>query len=232
MIFQSAIKSIIIIIAFFSEMKECCAQLYTSLGENSHNQLFIGTGYSNSFGNITFGINHKKYFRVIKKNIVGILDFSLPVSDMSYTRFVFRKGFQIEIFHKENFKIPFSIISSSVHKELIFLKFNDFVTDFHVMPGIYSKKFTLALDLSLKILWRHKAHYTYDYFNLSEIDRAKTAKKIDPFCFNAGIIFAYNFHRLNFIVLAGYQQRNNIEYIQNRFYAFTNVGYTLNFKKR
>ena len=61
---------------------------------NYRNQFFVGAGYNDSFGSVNYGFNHTKYFKIIKKEITGILDFNLPLSPNFYTRFIFRKGFQ------------------------------------------------------------------------------------------------------------------------------------------
>jgi len=87
-------KSIVCLLLSFVLYTSVKAQLVTNLGEH-HNQFFVGSGYSDSFGNIIYGLNHTRYFKKLKRNISGIIDFSLPLNVRDYTRFVFRKGFQV-----------------------------------------------------------------------------------------------------------------------------------------
>jgi hypothetical protein len=110
---------------FYTSVK---AQLVTNLGEY-HNQFFVGTGYSESFANIKYGLNHTRYFKKLKRNVDGIIDFSLPLNAKCYTRFVFRKGFQFDICKKNNFRLPLAIISSTVRKHLSLFDFHEIITE-------------------------------------------------------------------------------------------------------
>ena len=96
------------------------AQLLNELGEH-HNQFFVGTGYTESFANVTYGINHVRYFKILKRDVVGILDFRSPISNQYFTRFIFRKGFQLDVYKRRDFKIPIALITSSVRKTISFI---------------------------------------------------------------------------------------------------------------
>ncbi len=202
------------------------AQLFTKLG-NYHNQFFVGAGYSESFLNTSYGINHTRYFKCFKRDIVGILDFSSPLSYKCYTRFVFRKGFQFDIYTKNNFKLPIAIISSSVSKHLNLFNFHTIVTNVCLMPGIYAEKFTLAADIAADFLLFQKTHLKDAYYKES----VKPNTKTERVNISAGIILAYNIQRFSFIFKGGFQQLTRWEWDKKPLYAFGALGFNLNFKK-
>ena len=203
------------------------AQLFTKLG-NYHNQFFVGAGYSESFSNISYGINHTRYFKCFKRDIVGILDFSSPLSYKCYTRFVFRKGFQFDIYKKNNFKLPMAIISSSVSKHLYLFNFHDIVTNVCLMPGIYTENFTLAADVAANFLLMQKTHYkdAYNKENTPKVDARTERVSI-----SAGIILAYNLQRFSIIFKGGFQQITRWEWDKKPLYAVGILAFKLNFKK-
>ena len=203
------------------------AQLFTKLG-NHHNQLFVGAGYSESFLNVSYGINHTRYFKCFKRDIVGILDFSSPLSYKCYTRFVFRKGFQFDIYKKNNFKLPIAIISSSVSKHLYLFNFHDIVTNICLMPGIYTEKFTLAADVAANFLLMQKTHYKDAY---NKEGPPKLDARTERVNISAGIILAYNVQRFSFIFKGGFQQITRWEWDKKPLYAVGILGFKLNFKK-
>src|SRR4051812_22111901 len=100
---------------FFIMFNRIRGQLLTDVGEY-HNQVFVGSGYTESFANTTYGINHQRYFSKIKRDITGILDFTSPLSYVSFTRFIFRKGIQVDMYKKHNFRLPIALVTSSVKK--------------------------------------------------------------------------------------------------------------------
>jgi hypothetical protein len=210
---------------FYTPVK---AQLVTNLGEH-HNQFFVGSGYSESFVNITYGLNHTRYFKKLKRNIDGIISFSSPLNAKYYTRFVFRKGFQFDIFKKNNFRLPIAIISSSVKKHLSLFDFHEIITEICLLPGIYTDKYTIAADLSANFLWHNKVHYNPDYYkDNSTVNPNTNYQKLN---IKAGIVLAYNVKRFSFILKGGFQQINTWEFIKMPFYATGILAFKLNFKK-
>ena len=204
------------------------AQLVTNLGEH-HNQFFVGSGYSDSFGNITYGLNHTRYFKKLKRNISGIIDFSLPLNINYYTRFVFRKGFQFDVFKKYNFKLPVAIISSTVRKHLSLFDFHEIITELCVLPGIYTDKYTIAADLSANFIWLDRVHYNAAYYR--DNNQIKPNTNHEKVNIKTGIVLAYTIKRFSFIFKGGFQQINTWEFIKMPFYATGILGYKLNFKK-
>jgi len=49
--------------------------------------------------------------------------------------------------------VPVSLITSSVKKHLLLVNLHDLITDIMVMPGIYTDKYTIAADVSLKFVY-------------------------------------------------------------------------------
>lgn len=223
--FKKKIVCLLLSFIFYSSVK---AQLVTNLGEQ-HNQFFVGSGYSESFANITYGLNHTRYFKKLKRNIDGIIDFSSPLNAKYYTRFVFRKGFQFDIFKKNNFRLPIAIISSTVRKHLSLFDFHEIITEICLLPGIYTDKFTIAADLSANFLWHNKVHYNAAYYkDHSNANPNTNREKIN---IKAGIVLAYNLKRFSFIFKGGFQQINTWEFIKMPFYATGILAYKLNFRK-
>ncbi len=224
---MKSIKSLILIFVFFYAYN-CGAQLLTNL-DRHHNQVFLGVGYTQSFGNISYGINHSRYFKRLKKTITGILDFSSPISPQYYTRFILRKGFQLSVYQKNNFQVPIACITSSVRRHLIQFNFHDIITDFYAMPGWYTKKYTLAADLSLMVLWLHRTHFNDAYYRQTHIP-------LDPNKFNhfnacAGLVVGYHTKHITYLLKGGYQQVTEWEFNKSPLYIFGMIGYNFNFKR-
>lgn len=222
---KKGLVCLILSFIFYTSVK---AQLVTNLGEH-RNQFFVGSGYSESFANITYGLNHTRYFKKLKRNIVGIIDFSSPLNVKYYTRFVFRKGFQFDVFKKKNFRLPIAIISSTVRKHLSLFDFHEIITEVCILPGIYTDKFTIAADLSANFLWLNKIHYNAAYYKDNSHSSPNTNRQ--NVNIKAGIILAYNVKRFSFIFKGGFQQINTWEFIKMPFYATGILAYKLNFKK-
>lgn len=204
------------------------AQLYTRLGQK-HNQFFVGSGYSNSFINLDYGLNHSRYFKRLKRDVIGILDFSTPLSYNCYTRFVFRKGFQFNIFQKNNFCLPMAIISSTVKKHLSLFNLHDIVTGVYLLPGIYTDKYTIAADLSVNFLVYNKVHFNSEA--PPPPNNQRPFIKPEKVNISLGIVVAYNLQRFSFIAKGGFQQISNWEYDRIPFYAIGILAYKLNFRK-
>lgn len=213
-------KAVFVLIVFACNKVE--AQLLTQLGEQ-HNQFFVGSGYTNSFGNVTYGINHTHYFKKLKKEITGILDFTSPLSKHYFTRFIFRKGFQLDVYHNKEFKIPLALVTSSERKGLHLFGFHDIVTDLYLLPGIYKKKYTIAADISCRVILLHRIHH----------DRGANEPQIKFHRVNisTGIILARNINRFSIIFRGGFQEISDWEFFNAPFYAIASIAYKLNFKK-
>src|ERR1041385_9232218 len=137
------------------------------------NVTYINSGLNNGFANTTIGIARTEYIKCIDKKIIGILDISLPVTDMFFTRRLIRKGLQLELINKNNFKLPFLIASSSIFRRDEYLKIHDVTLETALSPGIYRKNFFFALDLRYEIIFLR--HFAYSQLYLSESN--STAKK-------------------------------------------------------
>jgi hypothetical protein len=221
-------KSLVCLLLNFVFYTSVKAQLVTNLGDQ-HNQFFVGSGYSQSFVNITYGFNHTRYFKKLKRNIDGIIDFSSPLNAKYYTRFVFRKGFQFDIVKKNSFRLPLAIISSTVRKHLSLFDFHEIITEACFLPGIYKDKFTIAADLAVDFLWFNKVHYNAAYNkDTSTVKPNTNHQKVNV---RAGVVLAYNIKHFSFIFKGGFQQINTWEFIKMPFYATGILAYKLNFKK-
>jgi hypothetical protein len=202
------------------------AQLLTNLGEY-RNQVFLNSGYYLSFGNYSLGWIHSERWKLIKRDIAGILDFSFPFSDTSHTKFVFRKGFQTNIWANDKFRLPIAIISSSDKVVTNLLRVHNFVTDFFFTPGIYKKGYTIALDLDYKVIWfSHKKERDphLPQQNNNRLAHARTK-------FAAGVALGLNYHRFTYLIRGGYQERADLAGNAYAFYAIFQLGYNCNFKK-
>jgi hypothetical protein len=137
---------ILLFILVMSVSRKASAQLLTNLGEY-RNQIFLSSGYYLSFANYSVGWIHNEHIKFLKRDVAGILDFSFPFSDTSHTKFVFRKGFQTNIWANETFRLPVALIGSSDKVVTHLTRIHNFVTDLFFNPGIYKKFYTVALEL-------------------------------------------------------------------------------------
>ena len=222
-----------ILIIFFSVTVLCSkAQLLSELN-HYHNQVFFGPGYTLSFINISYGWQHTKYFKRFKKHITSILDFSTPLSLTTYTRWVIRKGFQMDVYKNEDFEIPVAIISSSARKHYKIFDFHDMVTDFYVCPGVYNENYTIAADLNLNVIWFRNTHFDEKSFTevvptgLQKDWRARF--RLNP---AIGIALGRNTERMTFLLRGGYQRPQEWEVYRYPFYASFVAGIKFNFKKK
>lgn len=206
------------------------AQLFTRNSEY-HNQIFVGPAYTQSFANITYGINHWRYFKIIKREVVGILDFSSPISPQYYTRFVFRKGFQLDVYKKKDFRLPIAFVGSSVHKNLHLISLHDIITDLYFLPGLYRKKYTIAGELNLKVLWLQNAHIDPEYYRQAEGTNPPPDPKNNRLHLSVGFALSYNLKRFSLLFRGGYQQVTDVEFTKAPFYAIGSLCFHFNFKK-
>ena len=224
---MSRAAKILFITLALSRSFSVSAQLLTNLGEY-RNQVFVNSGYYLSFANYSLGWIHKEHIRFLKRDIAGIIDFSFPYSDTSHTKFVFRKGFQTNIYEGETFRLPIAIISSSDKIVTDLLKVHNFVTDFFLNPGIYKKGYTVALDLDYKVIWfshrKERKSIPDPQQNNTSMSRARTKVA-------AGLALGLNFHRCTYLFRGGYQERADLAGRAYAFYAVFQFGYNFNFKK-
>ena len=216
-------KNILFLFLLGVFFQKTSAQLLTELGQY-HNQVFVGTGYTNSFANVTYGINHVHYFKIIKREIAGILDFTSPISNQYFTRFIFRKGFQIDAFKKGKFRLPVAVITSTERKREYLIALHNILTTLYILPGVYTSKYTIAADISAKFL----------LFQKVEHDRSNRAVPIQVQRMNIGlgIILARNIQRFSLIFRGGFQQISEFEFTKAPVYAIGTVAYRFNFKKQ
>ncbi len=200
------------------------AQLLTNLGEY-RNQVFLNSGYYLSFPNYSAGWIHNEHFKFINRDVSSILDISFPYSQKFYTKFVFRKGLQTNIWANETWRIPIAVIGSSDKITTHLFRIHNFVTDFFLNPGIYKKLYTIALDLDYKVIWFSHTKELGAVSAGTQSDKIRT--KIA-----AGVALGLNYKRFTYLIRGGYQETAATEKNPQAFYAIFQLGYNCNFKKR
>lgn len=207
----------------------CCfagrAQLLTNLGDY-RNQVFVNTGYYNSFANYSLGWFHNEHLKFIKRDVSSILDFSFPISQTSFTRFVFRKGLQMNVWQDSTWRLPIAIIGSSDKIITSLFRVHNFVTDVFFCPGIYRRRYTLAIDLDYKVIWF--SHYK----KTGDVPVPGATPEHPHSKIAAGIAAGLNYSRVTYLIRAGYQQTADIAKDPYQFFAIFQLGYNCNFKKR
>lgn len=223
-----AAKILLLITLAIGSSFRASAQLLNNLGEY-RNQLFLNSGYYLSFGNYSVGWIHKEHPKFLKRDIAAIIDFSFPLSDTSHTKFVFRKGFQTNLVKNETWRLPIALIGSSDKVVTHITRIHNFVTDLFFNPGIYKKRYTVALDLDYKVIWfSHNKELrgpTPAYQNNNRL--AHVHSKVA-----AGLALGLNSKRFTYLIRGGYQQTADLVGNAYDFYAIFQVGYICNFKKR
>ncbi len=139
------------------------AQVLFNMG-NYRNLAYTSTGFNENFENITIGIARRDYVKLIKREVIGLLDASLPLSHHFFTRHAVRKGFQIDVYKKNDFKIPFMFASTSIVREDRYIKYHDITAEFSITPGIYTQKYSLALDIRYELIAFRLKKYHSNYF--------------------------------------------------------------------
>lgn len=202
----------------------CKGQVLFDLGEY-RNLAYVSTGYNGAFENYTIGIARRDYIRLIKREVVGVLDLSLPITNNFFTRHGVRKGFQMELYKKENLKIPFMFASSSIVRENRFFKYHDITAEFTLAPGIYTTRYSLALDMRYELIVFRYKKFRGDYLN--EVDPQAKNHWEKPYYSIAkvGIMGGLNLKRMVIYIRSGYE-RNPIStrnYVPG--YALIGFGY-------
>jgi hypothetical protein len=200
------------------------AQLLTNLGEY-RNQVFLNSGYYLSFPNYSIGWIHNEHWKFIKRDVSSILDVSFPYSQQFYTKFVFRKGLQTNIWANETWRIPIALVGSSDKIATHLFRIHNFVTDFFLNPGIYKKGYTIALDLDYKVIW---------FSHTKELGAVGVGQQDNHIRtkFATGIALGLNYKRTTYLIRGGYQETAATEKNPQAFYVIFQVGFNCNFKKR
>ena len=181
------------------------AQVLFNMGEY-RNIAYCSVGQNSSFENATIGIARRDYIKLIKKEVIGILDFSVPLTNHYFTRHSLRKGFQFDVYHQANFRLPFMFASSSIVRENHLYKFHDVTTEFSLIPGIYTDKYTLALDIRYELIVFRFKKYKSDYHR--EIDNNVNNHWEEPMYSIAkvGLMAGLNYKRFVIYLKAGYER--------------------------
>ena len=226
LILKKGTKILLIVLLAFVSFKGS-AQLLTNLGEY-RNQFFINSGYYLSFPNYSIGWIHNERIKFLKRDVAGILDVSFPLSQTFYTKFVFRKGFQTNIWADSIYRIPIAVIGSSDKIVSNLFRIHNFVTDFFLNPGIYKRRYTIALDIDYKVIWFSHLKETgtpVPGAPPTQLDKIRTK-------FAGGMAFGLNSKRFTYLLRGGYQQTADREKNAHPYYIILQVGYNCNLKKR
>jgi hypothetical protein len=182
------------------------SQVLFNMGEY-RNLAYTSAGFNNSFENVTIGIARRDYIKKIKREVIGVLDVSLPLSPNFFTRRSVRKGFQVDLWKKNDYKIPFMFASSSVAREDRYYKYHDATAEFSIAPGIFRKRYTLALDLRCEMIAIRYRHCIND--SLSDADpRAQKHWTFPWYAIGkAGIVGGLNLDRFVMYIKMGYERK-------------------------
>ncbi len=186
-------------------VSESKSQVLFKMGDY-RNLTYSSGGYNGSFGNVTFGIARRDYIRLIKKEIIGILDVSEPITNQFFTRRVVKKGLQIDLFKHKSFKIPFTLASSSIVRQNNFFKYHDITSEFTINPGIYDQRYTLAFDLKYELILFRYIKYSTQY--KQEVDSKAANHWSQPLfdVFKLGVIGGLNYKRWVVYIKTGYER--------------------------
>lgn len=194
------IVSLLVLVSSVSE-----AQLLFKMDEY-RNFVYSSVGYNGSFSNATFGIARREYFRLIKKEVIGIIDISVPISNQFFTKHVLRKAFQLDLYENKNFHIPFIFASSSISRQNQFYKLSDITAEFTINPGIYKEKYTLALDLRYEVVVFRHIKYSEQYKH--DVDSKAVNHWTNPLfdIFKFGVVGGLNYKRVAIYMKTGYEE--------------------------
>ena len=174
--------------------------------ENHRNFTYGTVGYNGAFPNVLIGIARRDYVRLIKKEVIGILDLSLPISEHFFTRHVLRKGFQLDLYKHKNYKIPFMFATSSISRRDFTKHFTDVTAEFTINPGIYHEKYTVAFDLKYELIAFRYSKFAPNYVN-NDGTKPKNKFSHPPYdAFKIGMIGGYNYNNMTFYLKTGYER--------------------------
>ncbi len=173
---------------------------------NHRNFTFGTVGYNGAFPNVLIGIARRDYIRVIKKEVIGILDLSLPISEHFFTRHVLRKGFQLDLYKHKSYKIPFMFATSSISRRDPNKHFTDITAEFTINPGIYHGKYTIAFDWKYELIAFRYSKFAPNYVNSDGV-KPKNKFSHPPYDdFKIGVIGGYNIKNMTFYLKTGYER--------------------------
>ena len=187
----------------------CKAQLLFNMNDY-RNLVYSSGGYSGGFSNITVGIARREYIRRIKKEVIGIVDISLPVSNQFFTKYFIKKGFQFDLYKNKDLRLPFTFASSSIERQNEFFKYHDITAEFTINPGIYKEKYTLALDCRYELIVFRHIKYSQQYKN--DIDSKASNHWTRPLydILKVGIIGGLNIKKLVVYIKTGYERNPSV----------------------
>ena len=170
------------------------------------NLAYLSVGYNGAFPGVLIGIGKRDYVRLIKREVIGIFDLSLHVSEHFFTRHVLRKGFQMDLYSKNKYRIPFMFATSSISRGDFVKKITDITAEFTVNPGLYLDKYTLALDCKYELIAFRYTRYAPNFLN-PDGTKPKNHYSTPPYdAFKIGIVTGLNFKRLTVSLKTGYEK--------------------------
>ena len=222
---KKIIPAIIILISLFYA-KNIQAQILYDMG-NFRNVAYTAFGYTGAFENNTIGVARRDYVKLLKKEVIGILDLSLPLTRQFFTRHALRKGFQLDLYQKNNMKIPFMFASTSIVRENKYVKYHDITAELGVAPGFYAPKYSLALDLRYEIILFRLTKYTPLY--LQDINPEAKRHWEEPYYSIAklGVMGAINLNRFVISIRTGYER--NPTHNKKQVPLYINLGFGIKF---
>ena len=193
--------------------------------DDYRNFIYSSVGYNGAFGNATIGIARREYFRFIKKEVIGIIDISIPITNDFFTKHVIRKAFQLDLYTNGKYRIPFVFASSSILRQDQFYKIEDITAEFTINPGIYKEKYTIALDCRYEVVAFRHTKYTEQYKH--DVDSKAVNHWSEPLfgVVKFGVIGGLNFKRLSVYMKTGYEEN---PFSLNKYipgYILLGIGY-------
>lgn len=218
------LKRIIFVPLFILIIAKAKGQILFNMG-NYRNLAYTSAGYNGAFENTTIGIARRDYVRIIKHEVVGFLDVSLPITNRFFTRRSIRKGFQFDIYKKNDFRVPFIFASSSIFRENRYYKFHDVTAEFSFVPGFYSNKYSLALDIRYELIVFRRKAYRSDYLN--EIDPGAKSHWEKPYYSigKFGIMAGLNLKHCVIYIKSGYERNPVLTHNYIPGYLLFGLGY-------
>ena len=209
------------------------AQVLFNIGEY-RNMIYVSSGYNGSFTNITTGVGRRDYIKLIKREVVGVLDGSFHVSDLFFTRYSIRKGIQFDLYQKDWFRLPFMFASTSIVRHDKYLKLHDITAELSIAPGIYKKNYTLALDCRYEFIAFRFEKYTRLYHQQINNDVHTHWEYPHYSIGKIGVFAGINLKQFTFYTKFGYERNpfSGTNYLPG--YVLLGVGYkcgTKPFKK-
>ncbi len=209
------------------------SQVLFDMGKN-RNLAYISSGFKDGYANATIGIARRDSIKFLKRELIGLLDVSLPLIQRAFvTKHSIRKGFQIDLYKKVEFRIPFMFASSSIIREDRYFKLHDVTAEFSLVPGFYRKKYTIALDLRYELIVFRLVKYTPEYYvddhnhNFDPNSKRHWEKPLFSIA-KVGFVAGLNLKHCVFYLKSGYERNPFIDFNFKSFlpgYAVLGFGY-------